>query len=65
MHAYAESPTLTTIDYPGVEIGKTAAMSLLSHLSGDCPLVAGKTAVVAAELIVRGSSLKLPGHGSF
>lgn len=59
------TPALSTIDYPGVEIGRTAAMSLLSHLSGDCPLVASKTAVVPAELIVRGSSLKLLRQGSF
>jgi LacI family transcriptional regulator len=52
------TPALTTIDYPGVEIGKTAAMSLISHLSGECPLVRSKTAVVPSGLIVRGSSLR-------
>jgi LacI family transcriptional regulator len=52
------TPALTTIDYPGIEIGKTAAMSLISHLSGECPLVQSKTAVVPSGLIVRGSSLR-------
>jgi len=52
------TPALTTIDYPGIEIGKTAAMSLISHLSGGCPLVQSKTAVVPSGLIVRGSSLR-------
>jgi len=52
------TPALTTIDYPGIEIGKTAAMSLISHLSGDCPLMQSQTAVVPSGLIVRGSSLR-------
>jgi LacI family transcriptional regulator len=53
------TPALTTIDYPGIEIGKTAAMSLISHLSGDCPLMQSQTAVVPSGLIVRGSSLRV------
>ncbi|HEY4209131.1 MAG TPA: substrate-binding domain-containing protein [Puia sp.] len=52
------TPTLTTIDYPGVEIGKTAAMSLLSHLTGGLPSLESHLAVVPSGLIVRGSSLR-------
>jgi len=51
------TPTLTTIDYPGLEIGRTAAENLLDHLS-CCHGGQSRTAVVAAELIVRGSSLR-------
>jgi len=54
------TPALTTIDYPGIEIGRTAAMSLIEHLSGDCSLAQSKTAVIPSGLIVRGSSLR--GH---
>jgi LacI family transcriptional regulator len=60
------TPTLTTIDYPGIEIGRTAAMSLLSHLSGVSSEVQSHTAVVPSGLIVRGSSVRgtavLPAH---
>jgi LacI family transcriptional regulator len=59
------TPALTTIDYPGVEIGKTAAASLLRHLSGGYlpeghSRDQGRMAVLPAGLIVRGSSLKQP-----
>jgi LacI family transcriptional regulator len=52
------TPALTTIDYPGFEVGKTAATSLLSHLSGGASPVRSHTAVVPSELIVRGSSMR-------
>ncbi|MBN8851641.1 MAG: hypothetical protein BGO55_05015 [Sphingobacteriales bacterium 50-39] len=54
------TPTLSTIDYPGFEIGKTAAISLLDHLSGVSSSPQSKTAIVPSGLIVRGSSLR--GH---
>ncbi|MHA4806833.1 LacI family DNA-binding transcriptional regulator [Flavitalea flava] len=53
-------PTLTTIDYPGHEIGKVAASSLLDQLSGKRS--PGQTralrAIVPSALIVRASSIK-------
>jgi len=52
------TPTLTTIDYPGFEIGRTAAKSLLNHLWGVSSAVQSQTAVVPSGLIVRGSSLR-------
>jgi len=52
------TPALTTIDYPGLEIGRTAARSLLYHLSGSHAAEC-RTAVVPAELIVRNSSLRV------
>jgi LacI family transcriptional regulator len=51
------TPALTTIDYPGLEIGRTAARSLLHHLSGS-QVAPCRTSVVPAELIVRNSSLR-------
>ena len=52
------TPTLTTIDYPGLEMGKTAAVSLLNHLSGKLPLTQARTAIVPSGLIIRNSSLR-------
>jgi LacI family transcriptional regulator len=52
------TPTLTTIDYPGFEIGKTAAISLLQHLSGRRSMAQSTTAIVPSGLIVRGSSVR-------
>ena len=52
------TPTLTTIDYPGYELGKMAAVSLLDHLTGRRYPAGNKTAVIPSELIVRNSSLK-------
>lgn len=51
------TPALTTIDYPGFEMGTTAAINLLDRLSG-CHAAHCRTAVVPAALIVRGSSLR-------
>ena len=52
------SPALTTIDYPGFEIGCTAAASLLDHLSGRKRAEPRRSAVVPSALIIRGSSLR-------
>jgi LacI family transcriptional regulator len=53
-------PSLTTIDYPGVEIGRTAAESLLKRMSAGPAPVEPQTIIVPARLIVRHSSLSLP-----
>jgi LacI family transcriptional regulator len=51
-------PTITTINYPGFEMGRLAAMQVLAAIEGKCPHHPVATAVVPAELIVRHSSLK-------
>jgi len=51
-------PHLTTIDYPGKEIGEIAARNLINHLNGVSEIGGMKTIVVRSELIIRKSSLK-------
>jgi LacI family transcriptional regulator len=62
-------PKLTTIDYPGEEMGESAARRLLEQLSGDNPAgfpAAGSpgstnfsgTIVIPSQLVIRGSSLR-------
>jgi len=51
-------PTLTTIDYPGYEMGKTAAAKLLDHLSGRRAVTGNQTTIIPSGLIVRDSSLR-------
>ena len=52
-------PNLTTIDYPGYEMGETAARHLISHLSGNTTIQTTKTILLRSELIIRASSVKL------
>ena len=52
------TPALTTIDYPGFEVGKTAASRLVDHLWGSVAAQGLTTAVVPPALIVRASSLR-------
>lgn len=49
-------PNLTTIDYPGYEMGELAASHLISHLSGSQLLQKTKTILLHHELLVRKSS---------
>lgn len=51
-------PQLTTIDYPGEEIGEVAARTLIAHLKGDSDISQMQTLIIKSALIVRGSSLK-------
>jgi LacI family transcriptional regulator len=51
-------PKLTTIDYPGVEMGKIIASNLLNHLNGVEDIKNTSRVVVRTELIIRGSSLR-------
>lgn len=58
------APTITTINYPGMEMGKVAATQLINTIEKrDC--LAQETTVVPADLIVRQSSLKNTGSGNF
>lgn len=51
-------PTITTINYPGIEMGRVAAMQLINALTGCDVQAKTKTAIIPASLIVRHSSLK-------
>jgi LacI family transcriptional regulator len=52
------SPKLTTIDYPGFEMGKNDARTLIDHLKGLWNMNVTSTMVIKSELIIRESSLK-------
>jgi LacI family transcriptional regulator len=51
-------PALTTINYPGIDMGEIAARNLINHLQGTNNLQQTNTIVVRSELIVRQSSLR-------
>jgi LacI family transcriptional regulator len=51
-------PTLTTINYPGIEIGEIAARNLINHLKGVSDITQTNTIIVRSDLIIRNSSLK-------
>lgn len=51
-------PQLTTIRYPGIDIGEIAARHLINHLKGITQLSRTQTIVVKSELLVRKSSVK-------
>ncbi len=51
-------PQLSTINYPGFEMGQVAARSLINHLKGLWDINLTNTIVIKSDLIVRQSSLK-------
>lgn len=51
-------PQLTTIRYPGFDMGQQAARSLIDQLTGITRKEETKTIIVHSELIIRPSSLK-------
>lgn len=51
-------PALTTINYPGIDMGEIAARNLINHLKGITSIYQTNTIIVRSELIVRNSSLK-------
>lgn len=51
-------PKLTTINYPGFEMGQLAARTLIGHLEGTMDMNITSTMVIKSELIIRESSLK-------
>jgi LacI family transcriptional regulator len=51
-------PQLTTIHYPGIDMGEIAARNLINHLRGLSNIKHTQTIVVRSDLIVRQSSLK-------
>jgi len=51
-------PNLTTINYPGYEMGEVAAQTLINHLTGTSTIHATNTIILRWEFLVRGSSQK-------
>lgn len=51
-------PALTTINYPGIDMGEIAARNLINHLKGISNIHNTNTIIVRSELIIRKSSLK-------
>lgn len=51
-------PTLTTINYPGMDMGEITATHLINHLKGISNLSQTNTIIIRSDLIVRESSLK-------
>ena len=51
-------PNLTTVNYPGYEMGEVAARNLINHLKGNATILATSTILLRSEIIVRGSSQK-------
>ncbi|MBO9635488.1 MAG: LacI family DNA-binding transcriptional regulator [Chitinophagaceae bacterium] len=51
-------PKLTTINYPGSDIGEIAARNLINHLEGLSDIRHTQTVVVRSELIIRESSVR-------
>ena len=51
-------PALTTINYPGRDMGEIVARNLINHLQGISKLEQTKTIIVNSNLIVRKSSQK-------
>jgi LacI family transcriptional regulator len=51
-------PNLTTINYPGYEMGQAAALNLINHLNGTSIIKTANTILLHSELIIRTSSLR-------
>jgi LacI family transcriptional regulator len=52
------NPRLTTINYPGFEMGQIAARSLINHLNELWDINLTNTIVIKSNLVIRDSSLK-------
>lgn len=51
-------PQLSTINYPGFQLGEITATNLVNHLKGISDLKTTQTIIVHSELIIRESSIK-------
>jgi LacI family transcriptional regulator len=51
-------PSLTTINYPGIDVGEVAARNLVNHLKGIGNIQNTNTIIIRSNLIIRKSSLK-------
>jgi LacI family transcriptional regulator len=50
-------PNLTTVNYPGYEMGQIAARNLIDHLAGSSNIQSTNTIILRSDLIIRESSL--------
>jgi LacI family transcriptional regulator len=57
-------PNLTTINYPGYEMGQVAARNLITHLNGGSSVNSTNTIILRSELIIRESSVGRKSPGS-
>jgi LacI family transcriptional regulator len=55
-------PQLSTIDYPGTDMGEIAARNLINHLKGLANIKHTQTIVIRSDLVVRKSSVKKQTH---
>jgi len=51
-------PNLSTINYPGYEMGEVAARNLINHLNGTAPMHSTNRIILRSDLIIRASSLR-------
>ncbi|ADY53244.1 transcriptional regulator, LacI family [Pseudopedobacter saltans DSM 12145] len=51
-------PAISTINYPGNQMGETIARILINHLNGESDINYMNTVILKTDLIVRNSSLK-------
>ena len=51
-------PALSTINYPGIDVGEVAASNLINHLKGIGNMQNTNTIIIRSNLIIRKSSLK-------
>ncbi|NCI45738.1 LacI family DNA-binding transcriptional regulator [Sediminibacterium soli] len=51
-------PKLTTVNYPGIEMGEIVARNLINHLHGVSNIHLTNTIIIKSELIIRESSMK-------
>ncbi|HXB42946.1 MAG TPA: LacI family DNA-binding transcriptional regulator [Puia sp.] len=51
-------PNLTTINYPGYEMGEVAARNLINHLNGVSTIHSTNTILLRSELVIRASSMR-------
>jgi LacI family transcriptional regulator len=49
-------PSLTTINYPGIDVGEVAARNLINHLKGISNIQNSNTIIIHSNLIIRNSS---------
>jgi LacI family transcriptional regulator len=56
--AMVVEPNLTTIHYPGKEMGEVAMQSIINHLNGSLNITPTNTITLHSNLIIRESSLK-------
>ena len=50
-------PNLTTVHYPGYEMGEIAAKHLIAHLTGSQDIHSTNSIILRSDLVIRESSL--------